>query len=143
MSDQPDTTWWPNLQCMQVNNLAAKFAMKSSATKCKMLWWPQSIEQKSSCFRRAFNESHPTFAELSTKLILLSESSWRDCFRRTCFFTIFSVTTDMVKFLHHHSSEELFRLAESQPTSGTLARFATNTSNILWVNISRRSTLFL
>ena len=26
------------------------------------------------------------------KVILLSESSWRDCFRRTCFLTIFSST---------------------------------------------------
>ena len=33
-----------------------------------------SFEQKSSCFRRAFNESHPDFVELSSKdiLILLS-----------------------------------------------------------------------
>ena len=34
----------------------------------------QSIERKPSCFRRALNESHPVFVELSTKdiLILLS-----------------------------------------------------------------------
>ena len=37
----------------------------------------QGFEQKSSCFRRAFNESHPAFEELSTKAILLSYSSQR------------------------------------------------------------------
>ena len=46
----------------------------------------QSFERKSSCFRRAFNESNPAFTELSTKVILnlLSQSFQRkpSCFRR-------------------------------------------------------------
>ena len=32
----------------------------------------QGFQQKPSCFLRAFNESHPAFVELSTKVILLS-----------------------------------------------------------------------
>ena len=37
-----------------------------------------------SCIRKAFNKSHPAFAELSTKVILLSQSFQRkpSCFRR-------------------------------------------------------------
>ena len=35
-------------------------------------WLSQSVERKQSCFRRAFNENHPSFLELSTKAILLS-----------------------------------------------------------------------
>ena len=48
-----------------------------------------------------FNESHPAFVELSTKVILLSESSWRECFRRTCFLRIVSATIDMVNLKWH------------------------------------------
>ena len=80
-------------------------------------------------------------------MILLSESSWRDCFRRTCFLTIFFATIDMVKhtaknyqylrnckkntFLLQKSANmcstkalrDYFALAESQPTPGTLMLF--------------------
>ena len=66
--------------------------------------WQMLRERRS---HPAFNKSHFAFVELSTKaillstelsmkVILLSESSWRDCFRRTYFFTIFSATIEMV-----------------------------------------------
>ena len=51
-----------------------------------------SIEQKPSCFCRALNKSNLAFVELWTKVILLSEISWRDCFRRTCFLIIYSLS---------------------------------------------------
>ena len=84
---------------------------------------PSCFQQKPFCFRRAFNESHPAFVELSTKaillstelsmkVILLSESSWRDCFRRTYFFTIFSATIEMVnlKFFNKFAIYDWFKV---------------------------------
>ena len=55
----------------------------------------RAFQRKPSFFHRALNKSHPVFIELSTKVILLSKSSWRDCFWRTCFLTIFSATIEM------------------------------------------------
>ena len=51
----------------------------------------KSLLRKPSCFRRAFNKSHPAFVELSTKVILLSKSfqqKW-SCFRRALGETAF------------------------------------------------------
>ena len=47
-------------------------------------WLSQSFEQKPSCFRRAFNESHPAFVELSSKAILFLSiiQQKSSCFRR-------------------------------------------------------------
>ena len=62
------------------------------------------FQRKSSCFCRAFNESHPTLKELSERLLLESFQSAFGEQKSSCFLTIFFATIDMVnlKCLQHH-----------------------------------------
>ena len=57
--------WTPNIR-----NFVAKLSIVTIYALFERL--SQGFERKSSCFRRAFNESHLAFVELSTKAILLS-----------------------------------------------------------------------
>ena len=57
-------------------------------------WLSQSFDQKPSCFRRAFIESHPVFVELSTKdILILSEMSKHTYNRETGFSNVHQLVT--------------------------------------------------
>ena len=83
----------------------------------------QGFERKSSCFRRAFNKSHLAFIELSTKVILLSQSfqqkpkttNIKEIVKKTMFLSRKFANTRSTKALRDY-----FALAESPLTPATL-----------------------